>query len=215
MLLRHMAVTALFLGLFAVIGTGLVAVTFINTEERIAQNELDALMRSLHTLVPPSLHDNEMHEDTITVVSHDLLGTGRPVTVYRAKKDGRTVATILTPIAPDGYNGDIKLLVAIRENGTLLGVRVIAHRETPGLGDGIDEDRSDWIRAFKGKSLDNPGGLGWRVVKDGGEFDQFTGATITPRAVVKAVHNALTYFKLNRSTLLGSKTETKADSDDN
>ena len=213
MLVRHMVMTAVILGLFAVIGTGLVAVTFSNTEQRIAQNDLEALLRSLHALVPPDMHDNDLHHDTITVTSSELLGTNKPVTVYRARKDGKAVAAILTPVAPDGYNGDIKLLVAIRQDGTLLGVRVVAHKETPGLGDNIDLSRSDWIKSFDDKSLGNPGGLGWRVVKDGGIFDQFTGATITPRAVVKAVHNTLKFYELNKTTLFKPNQKTKDKTD--
>jgi electron transport complex protein RnfG len=211
MLLRHMFTTAIFLGLFAVIGTALVALTFINTEQRIADNELQALLQSLHELVPPRLHDNPLSEDTLLVHAPDLLGSNKPITVYQARKYGNPVAVILAPTAPDGYNGDIKLLVAIDQYGLLMGVRVIRHHETPGLGDSIDIERSDWIENFNGYALDNPGSLGWRVEKDGGIFDQFTGATVTPRAVVKAVHKSLQYFEAHRDILLAppeSRTET-------
>jgi len=201
-LIRHMFTTASFLGLFAVIGTALVALTFINTEERIADNELQALLHSLHELVPPRLHDNLLSEDTLIVQAPELLGSKKPVTVYQARKYGKPVAVILAPTAPDGYSGDIKLLVAIDQYGLLMGVRVLGHRETPGLGDGIEIERSDWIESFNGYSVDNPGNLGWRVEKDGGIFDQFTGATITPRAVVKAVHKTLQYFEAHRDILL-------------
>lgn len=202
MLLRYMLTTGAFLGLFAVIGTGMVATTFINTEAAIAENERQALLSSLHELVPPRLHDNEIDEDTLTLKDADLLGSKKPVTAYQARKFGHPVAVILAATAPDGYNGDIKLLVAIDEYGLLLGVRVISHHETPGLGDSIDRERTDWIDSFTGYSLDNPGNLGWHVEKDGGIFDQFTGATITPRAVVKAVHKALQYFESHKDVLL-------------
>jgi len=213
MLIRHMFTTATYLGLFAVIGTALVALTFINTEQRIADNELQALLRSLHELVPPRLHDNDLSEDTLTLHDHELLGSKKSVIAYQARKYGKPVAVILAPTAPDGYNGNIKLLVAIDQYGLLMGVRVIGHRETPGLGDGIEIERSEWIESFNGYSIDNPGGLGWRVEKDGGIFDQFTGATITPRAVVKAVHKALQYFEANKDTLLArpvTEDETRA-----
>lgn len=202
MLFRHMVTTASFLGLFAVIGTALVAMTFVNTEQRIADNELHALLRSLHELVPPRLHDNDISADKLTVHDPELLGTNKPVTVYQARKYGQPVAVIIASTAPDGYNGDIKLLVAIDQYGLLMGVRVVGHSETPGLGDAIDIERSDWIESFNGYSYDNPGSLGWRVEKDGGIFDQFTGATITPRAVVKAVHKALQYFEAHKEMLL-------------
>jgi electron transport complex protein RnfG len=199
-----MFTTAAFLGLFAIIGTALVAVTFSNTEQRIADNELQALLNSLHELVPPRLHDNPLSEDTISVSSPELLGSKKPVTVYQARKYGQPVAVILAPTAPDGYNGDIKLLVAIDQYGLLMGVRVVRHRETPGLGDAIDLDHSDWIENFNGYAVDNPGSLGWRVEKDGGIFDQFTGATITPRAVVQAVYKTLQYFEAHKDTLLAA-----------
>lgn len=202
MLLRHMLVTALLLGGFAVAGTTMVAVTHHNTEERIEENEREFLLRSLHELIPAASYDNALAEDTITVTSSKLLGTSAPVTVYRARKDGEPVAAILAPVAPDGYNGAIKLLVAINhETDTIMGVRVISHRETPGLGDGIDVEKSDWIKDFNGHSLNNPDELGWHVEKDGGIFDQFTGATITPRAVVKAVYNSLKYYNRHKAEL--------------
>lgn len=205
-MVRYMLITAILLGIFAVAGTGMVAYTFDKTEDRIAANEREALLKSLHAIVPPALHDNDLSADTITETSKELLGTTKPVTVYRARKDGKPIAAILTPIAPDGYNGAIKLLVAIGYNGDIFGVRVISHHETPGLGDAVDIDKSDWITEFKGHSLGNPGELGWHVKRDGGDFDQFTGATITPRAVVNAVYNSLQYFKLHRDELFVKNT---------
>lgn len=200
-LVRYMLVTAFLLGVFALVGTGIVAVTQNGTEERIRQNEREFLLRTLNSVIPATAYDNDLHADTITVTSHELLGTRKPVTVYRARKDNKPVAAVLTPVAPDGYNGDINLLVAIRYDGVLMGVRVLSHRETPGLGDGIDIERSKWIDTFAGHSLHDPDELGWHVVKDGGIFDQFTGATISPRAVVKAVHNSLKYYAQHKEEL--------------
>ena len=198
---RPVLISTLFLFLFAVIGSGLVAYTFESTAERIAGNRRHALLKSLHQLIPPERHDNDIFSDTLSVQSPELLGSKRPVPVYRARKNGWPVAAVLAPVAPDGYNGNIHLLVAINLDGTLAGVRVVQHRETPGLGDGIEADRSDWILGFNGKSLTDPGDDGWRVKRDGGVFDQFTGATITPRAVVKAVHNALVYFNTHKQEI--------------
>ena len=110
-------------------------------------------------------------------------------------------AAVLTAVAPEGYGGGIRLLVAINYDGTLAGVRVLSHHETPGLGDKIEAERSDWILQFEGLSLENPAPRNWRVKKDGGRFDQFTGATITPRAVVAAVYDALVYFEAHREAL--------------
>jgi len=200
-LIRHMTVTALLLGAFAVLGTGMVALTHHNTEARIERNEREYLLRTLNALVPPSEYDNALYEDTITVESRELLGSKKPVVIYRARKEGKPVAAILTPVAPDGYSGNIKLLVAVRYSGEIMGVRVVSHLETPGLGDGIDIAKSDWIKSFDGHSLNDPDELGWRVEKDGGIFDQFTGATISPRAVVKAVYNSLKYYEQHKDEI--------------
>lgn len=192
---------AVLLGVFAVLGTALLAFTEASTRQRIADNEREALLRTIHVLIPPTAHDNDIFHDTEEVREPLLLGTRDPMTAYRARKDGKPVAVILTPVAPDGYNGSIRLLVAIRYDGTLAGVRVLSQRETPGLGDGIEADRSPWIQQFAGKSLRNPNEAGWGVRRDGGQFDQLTGATITPRAVVKAVHRALKFYAGRREQL--------------
>ena len=201
---RQIIITTIILLLFAVIGTALVSFTFDNTRERIAANERATLLRKLHRLVPPARHDNVLLDDVIEVRDQKLLGTADPVMVYRARKNGKAVALVIAPVAPDGYSGSIKLLVGINTDGTLSGVRAIAHRETPGLGDAIDEQRSDWILGFTGRSLEQPPVDRWKVRKDGGDFDQLTGATITPRAVVQAVRNALLYYRLHRETLLAA-----------
>lgn len=198
---RPVLISATFLFLFAIIGTGIVAYTFDSTEERIADNQRRALLKSLNQLVADDLYDNDIYSDILYVQNSELLGTDEPVPVYRARKNGWPVATVLAPIAPDGYNGSIRLLVAIQLNGKLAGVRVIQHRETPGLGDGIEAERSEWILGFNGKSLLDPQENNWKVKRDGGIFDQFTGATITPRAVVKAVKEALLYYKAYGQTL--------------
>lgn len=190
------------LGLFAILFTAIVAVTFDQAHPRIEANERLALLEKLNTLIPPSQFDNDLTEDTIEVIAQEELGAKQPVKVYRARLAGKPVAAVFTPVvAPDGYSGPIKLLVAVRFDGTLAGVRVLAHRETPGLGDPIEETRSEWIYHFNDRSLSVPSAKEWKVKKDGGVFDQFTGATITPRAVVKAVYNCLQYFATNRERI--------------
>lgn len=205
---RPVVVSSLFLFLFAVVGSGVVAYTHDRTAERIHDNERLALLKSLNEIIPSDRYDNDIFHDILYVHNRDLLGTDKPVPVYRARKNGWPVAAVLAPVAPDGYNGNIRLLVAINLDGTLAGVRVVQHRETPGLGDGIETSNSDWILGFNGKSLDNPGKDGWKVKRDGGEFDQFTGATITPRAVVKAVHNALLYYRIHGHELFEGHPDT-------
>lgn len=198
---RNMLISATVLALFAIVGTFSVTHTFDNTIDRITENKRMALLKAIHVLIPPSAHDNDIFTDIITVQNKNLLGTEKPVNVYRARKNNKPVAVIINSIAPDGYSGKIELLIAINFDGVLSGVRVSHHKETPGLGDAIEENRSDWITKFKDHSLSNPDKKGWAVKRDGGEFDQFTGATITPRAIVKAVHKTLRYYKSNRDTL--------------
>ncbi|MGB5620880.1 MAG: electron transport complex subunit RsxG [Gammaproteobacteria bacterium] len=198
---RRMAVAAGLLALFAVIGAGLVAITEDATRERIKSNQREYLLRSLNDVLPSDRYDNVLFEDTIEVTDTELLGSDRSITVYRGRLGTVPVAAILTPVAPDGYSGPIRLLVGIDYDGTLTGVRVVTHRETPGLGDAIEVERSDWIRRFDGLGLGNPPLPAWTVRRDGGDFDQFTGATVTPRAVVKAVRNALLYFSQHRDEL--------------
>lgn len=198
---RSILITALILLLFTVLGTALVAFTYDTTRNTIAANARANLLLNLNTLIPADRYDNDLLNDSVQVTDPGMLGSDTPVTIYRARKNGQPAAVILAPVAPDGYSGDIKLLVAINADGTLAGVRVTAHRETPGLGDGIEAARSDWILHFTGRSLDDPDERHWAVKKDGGAFDQFTGATITPRAVVKAVKESLLYFQRHRQTL--------------
>jgi len=200
-ILRSVSRNALVLGLFAVLGTALLALTEAGTRQRIADNEREALLHTIYVLVPSTAHDNDLFHDTREVQEPLLLGTRAHLTAYRARKNSEPTAVILAPVAPDGYSGDIRLLVAIRYDGTLAGVRVLSHRETPGLGDGIEAERSPWIQQFAGKSLRNPDDAGWKVRRDGGKFDQLTGATITSRAVVKAVYRALQFYASHREEL--------------
>jgi electron transport complex protein RnfG len=188
------------LAAFAVFGTSLVTLTQAFTKDRIESNEREALLHSLHALVPSESIDNDIITDMITVNAKELLGSDE-TTVYRGRKLEQPVAVVLNTIVPNGYSGPIKLLVAVRYDGTLGGVRVISHKETPGLGDKVEASRSDWIYGFEGKSLLNPPMEKWGVKRDGGVFDQFTGATVTPRAIVKAVKQTLLYVRDNTEAL--------------
>jgi len=162
-------------------------------------------------VVPTAMYNNDILQDHIEVLDIDYLGSKKVTLVYRARKDNKPVAAVLTVVAPNGYSGPIKLLVGIDYAGTVTGVRVVKHRETPGLGDAIEVQRNPWILGFTGKTLTNPAKSGWKVKRDGGEFDQFTGATITPRAVVAAVYRALDYFKQNREHLFYTNPEELAE----
>jgi electron transport complex protein RnfG len=192
---------ALLLGGTTVLAFGLLALVHQATRERIEEVERARQMRTIEQVLDGVRHDNDLLRDAVTVTDRDLLGTTAPVTVYRATLDGAPVAAVLAPSAPDGYSGSIRLLVGIGVDGRLLGVRVQSHRETPGLGDLIETRKSDWILGFTGRSLGDPPLERWKVRKDGGDFDQFTGATVTPRAVVGAVANALLYFEKRREQI--------------
>jgi len=205
MLLRAMVRSALILAAFAAAGVLLVALTEAGTRERVAEVERQTLLRNLHAVVSPEVHDNDPTTDTIEVRAPAQLGTESPVTVYRARRAGQPVALILTPVAPDGYAGRIQLMVAVNYDGSVAGVRVLSHQETPGLGDLIEQRRSDWITRFNGRSLTNPKPEQWKVKRDGGAFDQFTGATVTPRAVVKAVRNTLEFVQAHRDELFAEQ----------
>ena len=197
---RAMLTAAALLMGFAIAGTWLVSFTYLGTRERIVENERLALAARLGEVLPEGSFDNVLVDDTLTLNAPTLAPA--PVTVYRARRAGEPVAVIVPVVAPDGYGGPIRLLVGISVAGEVTGVRVVAHSETPGLGDPIEAERSDWIRGFEGRSLGNPPPARWTVKKDGGEFDQLTSATITPRAVVKAVARALAYFQEHREALL-------------
>jgi electron transport complex protein RnfG len=198
---RHILASAGLLALFGLVGTALVATIFDATDERIAANERAALLEELNQIVPESLHDNDLAADATDLTIAELNPNG-PVTVYRSTLGGEPTAVVLSVVAPDGYSGPIRLLVGVDAEGTLLGVRVVSHHETPGLGDAIEARRSDWIHGFDGRSLGDPPLEDWRVQRDGGQFDQLTGATVTPRAVVKAVRETLIYFAAHRDRLL-------------
>ncbi|NIR60930.1 MAG: electron transport complex subunit RsxG [Gammaproteobacteria bacterium] len=198
---RRVGRAAALLAVFAVLGTGLVAITYETTIDRIRANERAVLERRITEIVPPSRYTNDPLTDTIRLRAPEAFGTDEAVTVYRACRDAEPVAAVATVIATNGYNGAIRLLVGVYHDGTLAGVRVLGHQETPGLGDAIEASKSDWLAQFNGKELGHPPQGEWRVARDGGAFDQLTGATITPRAVVQAIRRFLIYFGTHRERL--------------
>ena len=188
---------------FAIVGATVVGMTYESTYDKIKRNEQLVLLRKLNTILSPSEYDNDLLNDQIPLEQNRLLGSTESSSAYLAYRNNEPVAAVLSAVALNGYSGPIDLLVGIYYDGSLAGVRVVKHRETPGLGDAVESQRSDWILGFNGKSLQAPASAQWKVKRDGGEFDQFTGATITPRAVVKAVHSALIYFEQNRKKIFG------------
>ena len=194
MKVQPMLMAALVLGGFAVTGVTLVAVTNAIMAGRIVENQRLAMQRKLEAIVPGGGGDNDPLADRIEVSDPERLGSDL-TRVYRVRRGGEPVALILDPVVPHGNAGPSKLLISVLPDGRLGGVRVVSHRETPGLGDKIEEAKSDWVYRFNGKSLTLPTLEHWAVKRDGGDFDQFTGATITPRAIVRAVKNTLLYVQ--------------------
>ena len=195
-----MLLAALVLGSFAVAGVSLVVVTHAAMDQRILENARLAMQRKLAAIVPEGRYDNDPLTDRILVSDPTLLGT-HETQVYRVRQGDQPVALILNPVVPSGYAGPIELLVSVLHDGTIGGVRVLSHHETPGLGDQIEEAKSDWVLSFDGKSLGQPPAESWAVKRDGGVFDQFTGATITPRSIVVAVKNTLAYVQAQGARL--------------
>ncbi len=186
---------------FALLATFFIALTQLQTKEPIAEQQRKAQLRALLEIVPANQHDNDLLQDNIAFNDAEL-GLREAGKLFLAKKGGSAQTLIYPVVARDGYSGDIAMIVGVGMDGKLAGVRVLQHKETPGLGDGIETRKSDWILDFDGKSLGNPEKARWTVKKDGGEFDGFTGATITPRAVVLAVARTLEYHEANRKRLL-------------
>ncbi len=202
MLTESITRNSILLGFFAALTTAIVAGTFLSTKDSIAENIRKAQEKALLELVPKDRHNNSMLDHTLIVDNDKLLGLRESKQLFIAKQDNNIVAAIIPVTARDGYTGDINMIVGINSDGTVAGVRILEHRETPGLGDAVDKRKSDWVDGFIGKSLTNPSQDKWKVKKDKGEFDQFTGATITPRAVTKAIKQALIYFEEHKQEIL-------------
>jgi electron transport complex protein RnfG len=199
---RRAGRSAVVLAVAAILAVGLVAVVHDRARPQIEASRHAEQLRQLTAVLGDVAYDNDPLADTLFVRDLEYLGTAEPMAVHRVRRGGQPVAVLLNAVAPDGYAGALRLLVAIDAQGRLIGVRVLEHRETPGLGDFVEERRTNWIRQFDGRSLDAPPPARWQVRKDGGDFDQYTGATVTSRAVTHAVRDALAYFARHRAQLL-------------
>ncbi len=195
------AYTALNLLFFALIGTALLAWTYDLTHDTIARSVEKEKLKLIAQIAPPATYDNGIMKDTAQLAEDKLLGGTGTSIAYRGRLNNQSSIAVLQVVAPDGYSGRINLIIAIHSDGRIGGVRVVSHKETPGLGDYIDIARSNWITGFNGASLENRKDSDWKVKKDGGSFDYMAGATITPRAIVKAVHKALQYYAQHRDEL--------------
>jgi len=190
---------AVILGIFALVSTGLIAITHLLTKDKIALEVELSLKRQLSQIVPEKNYTNNVYKDCIIINDLNYLGSSDDQKLYRMRNNQDNFAALMTSVAPDGYSGKIALAVAISAKGQILGVNILSHQETPGLGDKIERNKSEWIEQFDGLSLDNTLEESWKVKKDGGQFDALTGATITPRAVVSAIHNSLKFFSENKN----------------
>jgi len=194
-------ITALNLLVFALVGTALLAITYQLTHEPIARSEEAEKLKLVTQITPAGTYDNDIIKDTAQLAPDELLGNDDTTVAYIGRLKDQPSIAVLQAVAPDGYGGKISLIISIHSDGKVGGVRVISHKETPGLGDYIEIARNKWITVFDGRSLDDPKDADWKVKKDGGVFDYMAGATITPRAVVKAVHKALQYFAQHRDEM--------------
>jgi electron transport complex protein RnfG len=206
MIFQSMGKNSLLLALFALITALILASTDRVTEDRIAESERLAAQKALFEIVPLARHDNDILVDLQPIPEQYWLALGldNGGDVHIARLDDQPVAAIVPSITTDGYSGDIAMIVGINFDGTVAGVRVVDHKETPGLGDKVELRKSDWILSFNGKSLNNPELSKWNVKKDRGDFDQFTGATITPKAVIHQIAKTLEYFEKDRERLLSA-----------
>lgn len=192
-----LAYQPLLLGSIALLASGALAAVSSLTGPAIAAAEAKDLRDSLSEVLPAGLADNDFLQDTV-----DLERDGKTVTVYRARQ-GDELKAALFKVEGRGYGGEIQILMAVDRDGRMLGARILKHSETPGLGDKIDVKKSDWVLDFNGKSLGDPAPEKWAVKKDSGVFDQFAGATITPRAVVGAVKGGLEFFAARKQEITG------------
>jgi electron transport complex protein RnfG len=191
----------------AAICTALVATTYELTDERIAANDKAWLEQSLQPVLAGLRFDNSLIDSRVTIRAPHGLPGPEDALVYRAYAGGSPVAALFVVTARNGYSGAIRLLIGIRVDGTITGVHALSHRETPGLGDGIERAKSDWIEQFAGRSLADPVVGEWRIRRDGGAFDQLTGASVTSRAVTNAVRETLQYFASERAVIFSSASD--------
>ncbi len=190
------------LGTMALLTSAALVIGNLETHDQIAQRLDEDMQASLRQVIPPNLYDNDLLQDSVLIAPlNNNAGDHTGVRVFRARKQGHVVA-VAFQLKASGYGGVINLIMGVNRKGEILGVRVISHAETPGLGDKIETQKSDWILGFNGRSLRKPDPAGWKVRKDGGRFDQFSGATITPRAVIKAIKQGLQFFAGHQQTLL-------------
>jgi len=201
---KSMGLNGRVLGLFALITSLLLAGTHLATKDKIADSQRRAAQKALLEIIPEERHDNDILTDTLSIPQHywSTLGLEKGGELHLARKNGKVIALIVPTVAPDGYSGAIEMIVGINLDGKIAGVRILNHNETPGLGDKVELKKSPWVLSFDGRSIGSPPAERWKVKKDKGDFDQFTGATITPRAIVAQVARTLLYLSEDKNRIL-------------
>ena len=208
MIFSSIGKNSVMLGAFALVATALLALTAELTKGRIANSEREAQEKALLDVVPRQSQDANLLTETMKVPPEAWAGLGLKAggDIFVVRRADDAIAVIIPAVAPDGYSGEVKMIVGVDAEGEITGVRILDHHETPGLGDKIDIKKTPWILSFTGKSLANPSAPHWKVKKDGGDFDQFAGATITPRAVVNQVRKVLEFVESHKNELFQKKT---------
>ena len=201
------------LALIAAVCSALVAVTYSLTHETIEDNRKAHLEGQLRPALSDLMYDGDVTESVVVLEPPHGLPGNDDALIYRVYSAGEPIAALFAVTARNGYSGPIRLLLGIEMDGRVTGLRILEHRETPGLGDQIESDKSDWVEQFRGRSLGDPAIDGWRIKRDGGEFDQLTGATVTPRAVIQAVRETLVYFRDNKQRVFSMQEDTDASSE--
>lgn len=196
--------SGLTLATIGAICAALVSATYLQTRDRIAANEKAWLEQSLEPALAGLFFEGGISESILIIPApHELPGPD-DVVVYRVYSQDEPVAALFAVTARDGYSGPIRILVGVQYDGTVTGIRILKHRETPGLGDKIVSTRSNWVFQFDGLSLGNPELERWALKRDGGQFDQLSGASVTPRAVIKATRETLIYFAARRDDIFAA-----------
>lgn len=211
--MNRIASTAVTLGAVAAICAAIVAGTYRLTASRIEANEIAWIEAGLMPALGDVAFDSGLTDSVVALNPPHSLPGDDEARIYRVYRGGSGVAALFAVTASDGYAGPIRILVGIDASGGITGVRIVEHNETPGLGDKIESTRTDWVLQFDGRSLSAPSPDAWMIRADGGEFDQITGATVTTRAVVKAVFETLLYFDSERATLFGATAATTGEED--
>ncbi|MDX9707320.1 MAG: electron transport complex subunit RsxG [Azospira sp.] len=204
--------TAIILFVFVIVFTSLLAGAYLWTRPALEASAIQEKMKLIDEVLPRSAYDNDLLKDALELPAEPLLGTDGPTTLYRARMGTQPVALVFEAVAPDGYSGRIRLLVSVGFDGAIGGVRVTQHKETPGLGDYIEPKKdknkaNPWIAQFNGLSYAAVTDKEWKVKKDGGRFDFMAGATVTPRAIVKAVRKATRFVAENQERLYAPRQE--------